>query len=75
MFQYTYEDAMDLCAKLTTVAATIYRNVYREGSSVCPIDVNQDWSGNFAAMLGYEDDIFKELLRLYLTIHRYTYND
>ncbi len=69
-WEYAYEDAMDLCAKLTTVAATIYRNLYREGSSVCPIDVNLDWSGNFAAMLGYEDEMFKELMRLYLTIHR-----
>ncbi|XP_022099871.1 citrate synthase, mitochondrial-like [Acanthaster planci] len=68
-WEYVYEDAMDLCAKITTVAATIYRNVYREGSSVCPIDVDLDWSGNFAMMLGYEDEMFKELMRLYLTIH------
>ncbi|XP_033639372.1 citrate synthase, mitochondrial-like [Asterias rubens] len=68
-WEYAYEDAMDLCAKLTTVAATIYRNLYREGTSVCPIDVNLDWSGNFAAMLGYDDEMFKELMRLYLTIH------
>ncbi|XP_038045249.1 citrate synthase, mitochondrial-like [Patiria miniata] len=68
-WEYTYEDAMDLCAKLTTVAATIYRNVYREGSSVCPIDVDLDWSANFANMLGYEDEMFKEVLRMYLTIH------
>lgn len=29
--QYTYEDAMDLIAKLPTLAAAIYRNLYRDG--------------------------------------------
>ncbi len=28
-----------------------------------------NWSGNFAQMLGFEDESFKELMRLYLTIH------
>lgn len=62
---------MDLIAKLPTVAAIIYRNLYRDGTSVCPIDTNKDWSANFAAMLGYDNPEFTELLRLYLTIHRW----
>ena len=33
-----YEDSMDLIAKLPTVAATIYRNLYRDGSSIGAID-------------------------------------
>jgi len=68
-WEYVYEDSMDLIAKLPTVAAIIYRNLYREGTSVCPIDVNKDWSANFCAMLGYTDAQFTELMRLYLTIH------
>jgi len=68
-WEYAYEDSMDLLAKLPTVAAMIYRNLYREGSSVGVIDPNKDWSANFAAMLGYEDPLFVELLRLYLVIH------
>lgn len=68
-WEYTYEDSMDLIAKLPTVAAIIYRNLYRDGTSVCPIDTNKDWSANFAAMLGYDNPEFTELLRLYLTIH------
>uniref|UniRef100_A0A7E4W0S8 Citrate synthase n=1 Tax=Panagrellus redivivus TaxID=6233 RepID=A0A7E4W0S8_PANRE len=68
-WEYTYEDSMNLLAKLPTIAATIYRNIYRDGSSVGAIDNNKDWSANFAAMLGYDDPLFVELLRLYLVIH------
>ena len=69
MFQFVYEDAMDLCAKLPTVAAIIYRNLYRDGK-VCAIDPDLDWSANFCKMLGYENPVFTELMRMYLTIHR-----
>lgn len=68
-WEYVYEDAMDLIAKLPIVAATIYRNLYREGTSIGAIDMNKDWSANFTAMLGYDDPAFVELMRLYLTIH------
>lgn len=60
---------MNLLAKLPTIAAIIYRNLYRDGSSVGTIDEKKDWSGNFASMLGYDDPQFVELLRLYLVIH------
>ncbi|KFO73156.1 hypothetical protein N303_05528, partial [Cuculus canorus] len=66
--QFVYEDAMDLIAKLPCVAAKIYRNLYREGSSIGAIDPNLDWSHNFTNMLGYTDPQFIELMRLYLTI-------
>jgi len=66
---YTYEDSMDMIAKLPTVAAIIYRNMYRDGTSVGAINPDKDWSWNFASMLGYENQEFVELLRLYLTIH------
>jgi len=61
---------MDLIAKLPTVASIIYRNLYREGTAVSPIDMKKDWSWNFATMLGYDNPDFVELMRLYLTIHR-----
>ncbi|XP_035748901.1 citrate synthase, mitochondrial [Egretta garzetta] len=69
-WEFVYEDAMDLIAKLPCVAAKIYRNLYREGSSIGAIDPNLDWSHNFTNMLGYTDPQFIELMRLYLTIHR-----
>jgi citrate synthase len=68
-WEYVYEDSMDLIAKLPTVAAMIYRNLYRDGTSVGAIDMNKDWSHNFTSMLGYENAQFTELMRLYLTIH------
>lgn len=60
---------MSLLAKLPTIAAMIYRNLYRDGTSVGAINPAKDWSGNFSAMLGYEDPKFTELMRLYLVIH------
>uniref|UniRef100_A0A1I7XB76 DRBM domain-containing protein n=1 Tax=Heterorhabditis bacteriophora TaxID=37862 RepID=A0A1I7XB76_HETBA len=36
-------DSMDLLAKLPTVAAMIYRNLYRDGSAVGVIDPKKDW--------------------------------
>jgi len=68
-WEYVYEDAMDLIAKLPPLAASIYRNVFKGGSSVGAIKRDKDWSYNFASMMGYEDAEFIELLRLYLTIH------
>lgn len=67
-WQYAYEDSIDLIAKLPAVAARIYRNVFKDGK-VSAIDPNGDYSANFAKQLGYESEEFKELLRLYLTIH------
>jgi len=68
-WEHAYEDSMSLLAKLPTIAAMIYRNLYRDGTSVGAINPAKDWSGNFSAMLGYEDPKFTELLRLYLVIH------
>lgn len=61
---------MNLIAKLPTVASIIYRNLYRDGK-VAAIDPNLDWSANFTKMLGYDNRDFTELMRMYLTIHRF----
>ncbi len=67
-WSYVYEDTMTLIARLPRIAAYIYRRKYKNGDHIQP-DGMLDWSGNFAHMLGYEDESFKELMRLYLTIH------
>jgi len=64
----TYEDAMNLIARLPRLAAYIYRKVYHNGEHIAP-DTSLDWAGNFAHMLGIEGEDFKSLMRLYLTIH------
>lgn len=64
----TYEDTMNLIARLPRVAAYIYRRTYHNGEHIAP-DSSLDWAGNFAHMLGIGDQEFKSLMRLYLTIH------
>ncbi len=64
----TYEDAMNLIARLPRIAAYIYRRIYHKGDVVLP-DISLDWAGNYAHMLGFEDSGFKEYMRLFLTIH------
>ncbi len=64
----TYDDTMDLIARLPRIAAYIYRRKYKNSEHINPKGL-LDWSGNLAHMLGYDDDGFKELMRLYMTIH------
>ena len=63
-----YDDAMDLIARLPRIAAYIYRRKYKNNQHIHPNGL-LDWAGNFAHMLGFEDETFKELMRLYMTIH------
>lgn len=63
-----YEDAMNLLAKLPLIASYIYRKAYKNDEHIPP-DPNLDWGGNFAHMVGIDDEKFKELMRLYLVIH------
>jgi len=63
-----FDDAMDLIARLPRIAAYIYRRKYKGGDHIQPNGL-LDWAGNFAHMMGYADESFKELMRLYMTIH------
>lgn len=68
-WEHTFEDSMDLIAKLPTIAARIYRNVYKDGK-VAAIQKDKDYGFNLAHQLGFaENKDFVELMRLYLTIH------
>jgi len=67
-WEAVFDDSMDLIARLPRVAAYIYRRKYKFGEHIQPNGL-LDWAGNFAHMLGFEDDSFKELMRLYMTIH------
>src|SRR5450631_3521222 len=67
-WECTFDDCMNLIARLPRVAAYIYRRKYRNGDHIQPNGL-LDWAGNFAHMLGYKNDTFQELMRLYMTIH------
>jgi citrate synthase len=67
-WEAVFDDSMDLIARLPRVAAYIYRRKYKGEDHIHP-DGLLDWAGNFAHMLGYENESFRELMRLYMTIH------
>ncbi|HOZ51792.1 MAG TPA: citrate (Si)-synthase, eukaryotic [Chitinophagaceae bacterium] len=67
-WDHIYEDTMNLIARLPRIAAYIYRRKYKNGEHIQPNGM-LDWGANFAHMLGFEDEGFRELMRLYLTIH------
>lgn len=67
-WEYMYEDCMNLIAKLPLVAAYIYRKTFYNGNHI-PKDPKLDWSANFAHMLGKDSAEFRDLMRLYMTIH------
>jgi len=67
-WDHTYEDMLNLIARLPEVCALIYRCTYFDGK-VAPYDSSLDYSGNFCQMLGFSDPGFQELMRLYICIH------
>lgn len=67
-WSFVYDDAMDLIARLPRIAAYIYRRKYKNNEHIQPNGL-LDWAGNLAHMMGFDDESFKELMRLYMTIH------
>ena len=63
----TYEDAMNLWAKMASIAAYIYRIKYKNGDLIHP-DQNLDLGGNFAHMMGI-DKPYDDVARLYFILH------
>jgi len=65
----TLEDSLTLIAQIPHLSARIFRNVFFDGKHVAS-DPMLDWAGNYAHMLGVNDDeAFKEVTRLYLMLH------
>ena len=67
-WESTYEDVLDVIAKLAPIAARVYRNTYFNGEQLAG-DTSLDYSANFCRMLGMDSPGFDELMRLYLVIH------
>lgn len=66
-WEYYYEDALNLLAKLPEIAAFIYRLKYRN-SDIIPPDPNLDFGGNFAHMMGIAKP-YDDISRLYFILH------
>lgn len=64
----TYEDSMNLIARLPVIAAYIYRRSFKGGDHIAA-DTSLDWAANFAHMLGNDDAVFYDFMRLYMVIH------
>jgi citrate synthase len=65
-----YDDVTLLLGRLPVLAAYIYRRTYKDGKHIPPSsDASLDWSANLAHMLGFDGEGFRELLRLYMSIH------
>ncbi|RPI86248.1 MAG: citrate (Si)-synthase, partial [Chloroflexi bacterium] len=62
------EDSLDLTAKVTSIAACIYRHKYK-GDEAPPPDPNLDYGANFAHMVGIPTKEYEELSRLYFLLH------
>ncbi|KAF9978845.1 citrate (Si)-synthase, partial [Modicella reniformis] len=60
----TFEDSMDLIAKLPNIAGRIFQNVYKDGSRIAEIDPNKDYGANLASLLGMGNNKeFVDLMR------------
>ncbi|MFW5820832.1 MAG: citrate (Si)-synthase, partial [Bacteroidota bacterium] len=63
----TYEDSLNLLAKLPEIGAYIYRKLYKEGVRI-QSNPNLDMGGNFAHMMGI-DKPYDDVARMHLIIH------
>lgn len=63
----TFEDAMNLLAKLPEIGAYIYAKLYRDGNRI-QSDPGRDFGGNFAHMMG-KDKPYDDVSRLHFIIH------
>jgi len=64
----TFEDALNLLAKMPSIAAYIYRLKYK-GEDIIDPDPDLDLGGNFAHMMGI-DKPYDDVARLYFILHR-----
>jgi citrate synthase len=71
-----YKDSIELIAALPIICATIYnrrerRLTFQENYQALSEErsADNDWTGNFCNSIGFKDEKFHELMRLYFTIH------
>lgn len=69
-WKYSLEDALNLIAKLPSLAAGVYQILFMNGK-IIPHDSKLDLAGNLTHMLdiNHKDAAFADLIRLYLVLH------
>nr|ACR36853.1 unknown [Zea mays] len=68
LWEPTYEDCLNLIARLPPVASYVYRRIFKDGKSI-EADDSLDYAANLSHMLGFDDPRMLELMRLHVTIH------
>lgn len=66
-WEYVYEDAYDLVARIPIVAAFIYNLKYRSDFQRAP-DPTLDMGANFAHMIGQSEE-YRDVARMYFILH------
>lgn len=54
-WETTLEDALDVCAKVSRIAALVFNNSYGKGQAIPDAEADLDYGANYAKMLGFED--------------------
>merc|ERR1712060_230917 len=49
-WEATFEDALDVCAKVSRIAAIVYANKYGDNKAIAARDPSLDYSANYANM-------------------------
>lgn len=80
-WEHCYDDALSLIAKLNSIVAYIYKNYCVSGGSAGAggagssggtqgaIDPSLDWTGNLSQLMGIEDSLSVDLIRLFIFTH------
>lgn len=67
-WESTLDDIIDIIAKVPTIAAKVYRNVYKDGK-LGPTDMSLDLTANMCKALGFDNPAMFDMMRMYLIIH------
>ncbi|XP_037935554.1 probable citrate synthase 1, mitochondrial [Teleopsis dalmanni] len=68
-WKYYYEDSMNIIAKLPLIGSKIYATTFCGDKSKKVMNPELDWTANFVKLIGFEDETFTDLMRLYFVIH------
>lgn len=53
LWEASLEDTIDLCSKVSRIAALVFNNSYGEGKAIADRDANLDYSANFCNQMGF----------------------